>query len=32
LYIMALACVFLVRFHQGKWRSMRVIAPLPADG
>jgi MATE family multidrug resistance protein len=30
LYIMSLAIVFLVRFHQGKWRSMRVIAALPA--
>jgi MATE family multidrug resistance protein len=31
LYIMSLAMVFLVRFRQGKWRSMRVIAPQPAD-
>jgi MATE family multidrug resistance protein len=31
LYVMSLATVFLLRFRQGKWRSMRVIAPLAAE-
>jgi MATE family multidrug resistance protein len=31
LYVMLLALVFLLRFRQGRWRSMRVIAPLPAQ-
>jgi MATE family multidrug resistance protein len=28
-YIMALAVVFLLRFRQGKWRTMRVIETVP---
>jgi MATE family multidrug resistance protein len=31
LYVVLLGFVFLFRFRQGKWRDMRVIAPLPAN-
>jgi MATE family multidrug resistance protein len=30
-YIMALALAYLFRFRQGKWRTMRVIGPAPAE-
>jgi MATE family multidrug resistance protein len=30
LYVLSMAGAFLVRFRQGKWRSMRIIAPQAA--
>jgi MATE family multidrug resistance protein len=31
-YIIAMGITFLLRFRAGKWKSMRVIEPLPSEG